>query len=502
MGTIAYPRPQPTKPHWQRPVLYVGLALFCNLLLLFDWKFAIGGAAGVLVGTYVFFHPRVGLYLTVLTLPLELAGNFARILPFMNLSPTKLFGALTLAVWILHLLLGRLRFRMPHPAGWLGSFVACCALSLLGHEQLSEGAQALVRLSTTFFFYVLVINLVDSAVEFRRLLACLVTVSCLTFGLAIAQRYMPSSSFEMRSNWDDESQQRYGVERHTLDAGAGGVVERSSGTSQHSIVNAVNTAIIFPCLVGYLWFARSNGSRFVLLVGIGLALGAAVVSFSRTGFLTYAVIIPMILALGLARITAVRLIAVMMLVLAALPFVPSVLWERVLSPASYTIKNSESLRIRLDLWASGANIVRDHFLTGMGVGNTKMLGRYWDDPTNGHYITVHNAYLQMAMESGFPSVIVLAIFFWLTFRLGNRAVLQFRAAGSDDWIWVRSFQIGMSSLLFSGFFLDFMNQSFKNAWFLMAGIVVFHELSVKALVRREETLEPAVRSPNDHRMQA
>jgi hypothetical protein len=466
-------------PWWLHPFFFVGLALASNLLLLINWKYALAAAAGVPLAVFLLLRPRLGLYLTILTLPFEVAGNIFTIIPSINLSFTKIFGGLALAGWAAQVVLGRYRLRMPAPSGWLALFIVACAMSLAGHEELGNGAKALVRLGTTFAFYLLVVNLVDTVAEFRKLLAGLVAVSALTFGLAIAQRYIPSFSFEMRSNWDDPTQQQFGVERHTLDAGSEEVVERSSGTSVHSIINAVNTAIIFPCLVAFFHYRRSLWWRVLILIGLAATLGAAAASFSRTGFATYLVLIPLLFAWGLLQITPVRLIGVLLMGLCAVPFVPSQFWERVLSASSYTLTKSESLRIRLDLWSAGGQIVKDHFFTGMGVGNTKMLGRYWDDPHNEHYITVHNAYLQMTMEAGVPAIALLLVFFWLIFRTGNRAVAHFRDAGSGDWIWVRACQAGIVALLFSGTMLDFMNQSFKNAWFLMASIVVLHEVSLE-----------------------
>lgn len=469
------------------------VALAANLLLLVSFKVALAAVAGLIVGTIVFFQPMLGYYLTVATLPLEAAGKVGNILPFMQISLTKLAGALTAAVWICHVLLKRNKVRWSPQVSMLFGFLLLCGVSLIGAEQWENGYQAWIRLFGTFLFYFLTVNMLNSVAAIRRALAVLAVSSVLTFGFAIAQRYISSLSFGMRWNMEAEDQQSFGVERQTLDPGSAAYVERSSGTSQHSIIMAINTAIIAPLLVFFFYSKKGVWIRALILAGLGVTMGAALVSFSRTGFLTWSLVLLVLILQRVIKITPILICGVVAVGLLALPFMPKAFWERVFNPTSYTLKKSESLRIRMDLWDAGWRLTKDHFLTGMGVGNTRMLGRYWDDPNNGHYMTVHNAYLQVAMETGIPAAILLIFFFIQTLRLLQRTSKMAKPVGYEQWLMTRVFQASMVALLFSGTALDFMNQSFKNAWLVMGcAVVLYREMQKEASSENTVTTTKAI----------
>ncbi len=85
------------------------------------------------------------------------------------------------------------------------------------------------------------------------------------------------------------------------------------------------------------------------------------------------------------------------------------------------------------------------------------------------------------MEAGVPAVVILLVFFCQTFALLNSAAYAYRRHNYREWVTARTFQVSMVALLFSGTALDFMNQSFKNAWLIMACALVLYRESRKVI---------------------
>lgn len=472
------PAPTPSAAGRLRPGAWVIAAAGVVLSGLLIWSpmFYAGAIGGVAVTLVILLRPWLGFALTVLTIPLEASGNLGNLLPFINVTPAKIFAGLTMAAFAVHVLQRHARLVWTREATLLMIFFGIAVVSVAGSNDRSAGYQALIRLGSTCAFYLLAANMMRDVRDVRRAIVLLVAASTLTFGFAIAQRFMPSMAFDMRSGWDT-SDQRFGVERQTVDAGAEAFIERSSGTSVHSIIMAVNTAIVVAPLVALMETAGNPPQRLLAAAASAIAAGAAAASFSRTGFLLYLALLAALVILGVLRITPLRLGLAGTAALLAFALAPAPFRDRILSLSSYSLGGSESLQIRAELWRAGVGIVGDNPLFGMGLGNTVMLREYWDHPLNGGYMTVHNAYLQVAMEVGLPGLVVLIWFFALTLRVLYRAVQRLRHTAPREAIFAASLLCGIGALLVAGSALDFMNQSFKNAWLYIATSAAFARIS-------------------------
>jgi O-antigen ligase len=457
---------------WNQPLPWalaaMGVAL-AAMLAIDKWKLMLAGAGGLVVAGVVVQQPILGVYLLAATVPLDAAGRIADLLESLNLSLAKLAALLTLGAWSLHLATRRLSFVWAPELTLLCVYLGFGVLSLADTREFDLGRQAVVRFASAILFYLVVVNLVRTREQLRRAVGVLVVVSVLTFGFAVAQRYMPSFVFANRTGWEDAGAQTFGVEEHRLDAGRFGTVARSSGVAYHAIVNAVNTAIVLPVLLASLLFLRRWWQRSIVLGGALITLAGNLVTYSRTGLLLLMLSFALVAVRGIVRVTPLHLAGGAILAAVAFFALPESLTARVFSLESYTVSGSESLRHRLDLYSAGFRAFLDHPLNGMGMETTYRIFDYYDYPDKETIITVHNGYLQVALELGIPGLVTLLLFLTRTGRSFAGAASRFRARGEPGMaVLCEALLIGFAMWLIAGFTIDFMRIGFKNVWFLMA----------------------------------
>ena len=161
----------------------------------------------------------------------------------------------------------------------------------------------------------------------------------------------------------------------------------------------------------------------------------------------------------------------------ALPFIPGAIWERVLDTRNYTLERSETLRARLMYWEEGANILADHWLLGIGIGNQTELPRRLSSrvymPPNS---TAHNEYLQSLLETGLLGFPILAAFIFVLAQQARAAERRFRHA--DDLptvLMLRAARVALLAVLVYALQVDVLHFPLKGWWLAMAVIAALYE---------------------------
>lgn len=257
-----------------------------------------------------------------------------------------------------------------------------------------------VSLSLRFYLFHLTcffITLVTvSAVETRKQLnAVLVLAAC---GLAIAAAYgcyQGIIGVEVVASQQDL----------TLNEGMPGRI--------YSFFNNPNNfaevlVMFLPLTAAITMNAKGWRGKTLGCAAFALGLAALLLTYSRSSWLGLALaavvflgllnwrFLPMLLALGVC----------------AIPFLPQSIWNRIL-----TIGNMQdsSAKYRIAIYEDTARLLRDHGLTGVGLGSDVMQKVFHNYPTlyDGNYpIHTHNNYLQMWGETGlFGLVTFLALIF-------------------------------------------------------------------------------------------
>jgi O-antigen ligase len=138
-------------------------------------------------------------------------------------------------------------------------------------------------------------------------------------------------------------------------------------------------------------------------------VAAAVESLSRTGMLTYLIVMPMLLYTKIFRITLPGVILCGLLLVMSIPFLPEGA-SRIFDVSNYFSSQSVSVSERYKLWDAAIRAFMDNPVNGFGIGNNRGIFDYYYNPWNPGLLTVHCSYLQIAIETGILGLSSMLIF--------------------------------------------------------------------------------------------
>ena len=477
---------------WQVPLmapLIVGLTLSGLLLAVAPPMLYAAVLVGGLLTLAVLRDPRLGFYLTVASIPMEAAGMVTRLALNTTITITKVLAVLTLLAWVVHLVSGRRQMLWTREINAFALVMVCAALSLIGARELSNGLQGLVRLGSTFVFFVMGVNLMATRRDAYRAMSLLLLTSCLMFGFAVAQHFLPQFTFFQREGWSEGDDWKYGVEQVTIDAGGGRYIARSSGTTLHAVVLSATSASMVPVLVGLATTATTPVGSLAAWAGLGAAIAANVSSVSRTGIVMLVLALVYLLARGLVRVSATLIVVGGIGALMALSLLPANLINRLFMPSAYRAATSESISIRKETNIGALNAMLHNPINGLGVGNMLGIQDYYINPQSDYlrtkglknFSTANNTYLQTGMELGVPGLVALMYLFWTLWQANMTARRAFLARGlPGEARMSECLAVTLAIMLAAGFTVDFVQQTFKGFWLLMAVAVVLRRSAVEA----------------------
>ena len=182
---------------------------------------------------------------------------------------------------------------------------------------------------------------------------------------------------------------------------------------------AEQLVMLLPLDLALFLNCRWRGKALSLL---SLAVGAAAIGFtySRSGWIGLALAVVVFLALMDWRFVPVFLL----LGVAAIPFLPETIYNRILSIGN---AHDTSTRYRFEIFDTTTNLMRDYWVRGVGLGTDIMKKTFETYPTifDGTYpVHTHNNYLQMWGETGIWGIIsFLALLLW-QLKTGAKALFS------------------------------------------------------------------------------
>lgn len=193
--------------------------------------------------------------------------------------------------------------------------------------------------------------------------------------------------------------------------------------------------LIFPLAFALMLAVKKRMHRTLLLIAVAVMGGCLVVTWARGAWL--GLIIGMfVLFMILGRKTLIACF----LGLFALPFVPFVLpseiWDRLSSIGN--MKDS-STAYRVHIWEAAVKMLKDHWFSGIGVGENSFTVIYAEYTLSGIEKAPHshNLFLQIAIETGIFGILafVALAFFYVqgtfTFiKKGSDGLLKLLSAGA------------------------------------------------------------------------
>ena len=155
--------------------------------------------------------------------------------------------------------------------------------------------------------------------------------------------------------------------------------------------------------------SESRGLRLWLLLALGLSTAALVLTFSRGGFVAFAVVCALYV---LRRFSMKTLLLASVAVAAALAFAPHAIYERLTAGHGGGLDAISAGRVD-GLWLPLLPEVLDHPLLGNGIGSI-----LWSEAMHKQGGTTmlvvthpHNAYLQAALDMGITGLVLLCAYF-------------------------------------------------------------------------------------------
>jgi probable O-glycosylation ligase (exosortase A-associated) len=169
---------------------------------------------------------------------------------------------------------------------------------------------------------------------------------------------------------------------------------------------ALTLNLILPLTIALFTTCHRRGLRALLLGLMVLDVTAIIATFSRGGFIAFSVMLAIYLFILCRRGGAGWAFLIVVLILSALPFLPSSYIHRIATITSVESDTTGSSQERWTYMAAATQYTLTHPLVGAGIGMNmlalnEMRGPAWKE--------VHNVYLEYAMELGFPGVVLFLL---------------------------------------------------------------------------------------------
>src|SRR2546425_1003467 len=228
-------------------------------------------------------------------------------------------------------------------------------------------------------------SVLDTTHKVRTIYAAIVTWTCLTTVIVIVMYYL-------------------GITRV-----AQGFMHNRNALAMHIIVAIICAYVLYQA-------ARSPVGKAICLATFPVFFLGVALTLSRTGL----VMLTLALLLVWTRMARERGFFVIGSTLAALCLVsfllPETFWTRAESILPTIRDQADTFGLRIKIWKVGAEMVRDHPITGVGAGNfLGEFGRYAHGRFLWRHLSPHNAFVGMAAETGLVGLglLILVLVFGL-----------------------------------------------------------------------------------------
>ncbi len=494
--------------------LAVGLSVATLAVLAFGGPFGplavIGGIVGGAVLLAVFARPKVGLYLAVLTVPLQ------DLVKAGGITPTQIAFALLLLAW----LLGKLARREGADGllrdGTFWRFALFYAAILASARVATEVSLTLAdgyRWGVTLAIYAIARDTLRTRRDWVGLVAC-------CFAGAAGEA------------WIGTVQSQLGLGNPSFAVAAG--LSRAFGTFGRpnsyaayleqtfplALTLAAWTAVRIPAVWGR-WRATQHGplaterragravaGRILAAVAVALValtVGAAILlSFSRGAWLgTVAALAAMTVLSGRRAATAMAAVfvaAALFLALGGAAVLPDAFQGRIESFASDLVvtdygetpitDNNFAVKERTAYWFGGLKMIRDYPLTGVGLGNygVRYDGGYYTAPFLVSQVHAHNYYIHIAAETGLFGLLAYLTLIGGLLVTGWQASNRARAAGDGL---ARALAIGAVGVVVA----VAVHNLFENVHVLSMGVHLGAIWAMLAAIRAVYSLREVPRVP-------
>jgi len=396
------------------------------------WRFA---AAPALERAPSEAKPRASYYF-LLAFIFLLYLNVPIVLPaFEMVHPAKLAGGAAILALLVEIALGRRRFSLSPPEGYLLlAFAGVAALSCITALWPGFAVNWLADLLKMALIYYFIANVCSSEAGLRGAMWTML-IGGLVPAAGVLRNYLHGNIVEGRTAW-------VGLFANPNDL-------------------AYSLAILIPLAAALS--DRASVLKRIVLAGISILFAAAIfVTFSRGGLIGLAAVI----FLCVWRRRSVLAWISLALVAGAGFFALAHYWTR--SQGFSDIQDDSTFEMRIATSQAGLEMFRDHPLLGVGPGCSVVAWPLYAPPgirTRGALIT-HNTFIQALSETGFPGF--LAFFSFVGFAIWKARKLRLRRSSGNVGTLANGLEIAIW-----GFAVCGLSAGIMLTWFpyILAGLV-------------------------------
>ena len=437
-----------------------------------------GAIVGLLGLIFILVSPTVSLMAVAVSLPLERIGRMTEDFSSYTISLSRIVGLVALGALLVHVLLGKKRVRFGL-AFWLyAGYVAIGLMGVMWALQQEDAQRDSVRVLGNLLFFFLIINLVTRYQMVRLGMTMWLIASTGSSLYGVYQYHLGQTENVEESQMGKTSTRFTAVVSDDSETSAlGQKVKRVYGTTSHPGLFGLNMAMTIPF---FAWIMRGRSNTVKLLWAGAFAICVYGMLLSNTRF---------VLVLGLLMLAATVLrglfdfrphtwVGIGLLAVLALPFIPSDIYMRSLDPSLYSTQKSGSIRIRFKMLDKSVDLLSEHWLLGIGMGNQDIIPALITDEQGGRITpagvkaSAHNEFLWSMVEVGIFGWLFHWSFVVLVIAASFRAAKRLRRlpAESDQYWFLVAAQIMLIGVPLFGVQSEVFHYSLKGWWFV-AGIV-------------------------------
>ncbi len=226
--------------------------------------------------------------------------------------------------------------------------------------------------------------------------------------------------------------------------------------------------LLMPITGAVFVIARQPWLRLMLGAALLLSVAAVIVTFSRAGFITLAVVAALSLLAMFRRGAAATAIGLTFLAIVGATLTPQKYFDRLATITNIEADPTGSAQGRWSDWILSVDYIKTHPITGAGLGQDLLAL----NSARGHetWRSVHNAYLQAAVDLGLPGVTLLVALLVASFMNARRVRRHAARAGLRDLeVLAQGISIALAAFTVAAFFHPIAYQFY---FFCLAGLAV------------------------------
>jgi len=447
---------------------------------------AVGAVGAGCLFAVLIRYPSLGLILTAAVIPLERMGRFTNVEAAATISLMRIVGLLSMGALAVHLLTRKREMVIGLPFILYAVFVSLGMLMTAYSSDARSSFSAAITTVGNLMFFFLVINLATHrrVIQMAMVAWLVVTViaglytvydwhygSTQLYGADIGQ-----AAGRLTTSWQDLTESRLGE------------VRRAMGPTSHAAVYGINLILTLPFFTFFYRRAIDVRLRLLLWFGGSVVVYNILLTNTRAVFILAGIVLFLCVLSGLIRMSIGRLAVGGVVLAVCLAFTPAAVVTRVLDLSNYLLENADSMRIRLAYWEAGWRGFQDHWIAGAGLANSTLVPAYCRVPTP-EATSVHNIYLQVAMETGVLGWLLFFSFVGLLMWMGFRSARSFRRRPDmkDAYWFMVACQIAMIAVLINGLQVDVFHFPLKG-WWLIAALTYVMDRASRAVVQGNDSV--------------